>query len=425
MISKLGFMTKRGWHRLSLMGVVAFLVAFSNPGKPATIEAFSHMKEAVSHVTVSHASYRTTFSLGDSLELHGIALSVTNDDSTEATVTSGFTLSGGDTLILGSQSVSVAYGGKTASFDIDVTNERATVKPLVAGAIFISEILSTSAGIAALELYNGTGLPIELDEYELQIAKDGADPTIIALPDVAIAVGDAYVIANDLYDGEGGAAPDLNETTLDFAEAMQIGLFDKIGATIIDVINLTSEALFLGVNDGMPDIDDFHLVRDPKVTDPTTSTIPLEWWLGSTSDTFGSHALQTPTVTIEQQAVSYAAYIMYGIGMNAASNYFNAFYELQEEYGFMDQDAKAYFLGNRRHEISGINESGNLVTNTFNDAIGRYNYLAAKTGNPGLTNSSSWFDELRIDDFGKAAIVVAIVLVAGAIYVYTKKRWSL
>jgi hypothetical protein len=130
------------------------------------------------------------------------------------------------------------------------------------------------------------------------------------------------------------------------------------------------------------------------------------------------------TLTNEQQATSYAVYIMYGIGMNAASDYFNVFYELQDEYGFMDPQSKAYFLENRSHEISGINESGRLVTNTFNDAIGRYNYLAAKTGHAGLTadTTPSW---LNADTLVPIFVFGAIIVAAGVFYFIARRKRAL
>ncbi|MFA5235660.1 MAG: bacterial Ig-like domain-containing protein [Bacilli bacterium] len=141
-------------------------------------------------------------------------------------------------------------------------------------------------------------------------------------------------------------------------------------------------------------------------------------------DVTNEAAIISGTLTFEDQATSYAVYIMYGIGMNAASDYFNVFYELQAEYGFMASESKAYFLQNRNHEISGINESGKLVTNTYNDAIGRYNYLAAKTGHPGLTadNTPSW---LNAETLVPIAVFTGIVAVAGALYFVIKRKWSL
>ena len=134
--------------------------------------------------------------------------------------------------------------------------------------------------------------------------------------------------------------------------------------------------------------------------------------------------MATPTISIEAQAVAYGEYVMYGIGMNAASDPFGAFNRLRDEYGYMHAETKQYFLTNKNHEISGINESGRLVTNTFNDAIGRYNYLASRTGNPGLTSGSS---SLNLDwgEIGKVALFAGIIIFAGGAYFFVKRKFSI
>ncbi len=141
-------------------------------------------------------------------------------------------------------------------------------------------------------------------------------------------------------------------------------------------------------------------------------------------DVTNEAAVISEFLTAEQQATSYAVYVMYGIGMNAASDYFNVFYELQAEYGFMASQSKTFLLEHRQHEISGINESGRLVTNTYNDAIGRYNYLAAKTGHPGLTNDATpaW---LNPETLVPIAVFAGILIVAGTLYFFIKRKWSL
>jgi len=399
------------------------LLSFSMPTTSA-IANISTIKRAVTTgVSISQPAYVTTFSLGDEITTDGVALTVDYDDDSEANITSGLSFTGGDRLTLGKQDIVVSYEGKSATYEIDVTNEKATVDALVASNLLITEVYRDD-GMSALEIYNGTASPISLGDYALQIYH-GLLATTIDLPATPLAANTAFIVSNDAFALSTEVAVDHEDAAFDLAAAADIVLFDQVKSAAVDIFNISTESLSEGVRDGVPSGDEIHLSRFNKVCVPVTTFDPLEWIMATAMETFGSHAFQAPTIVNEQQAVSYARYVMYGIGMNAASNYFNVFFELQEEYGFMVPYSKEYFLENRSHTISGINETGNLVTNTFNDAIGRYNYLAAKAGNAGLTSSSSWFDGLDFEAIGQFAGFAVIIVGAALLFVYTKKRWSL
>jgi len=377
---------------------------------------FVHAKKEVASITsveMHRNPYRTTYSLGDSFEFIGGALQVNFDEGEPTIVEEGFTCAGGDSFTLGKQEITVSYQEMTTTFSIDVTNLDAVVSPLEAVAIFISEIYADDEGVLAIELFNGTNEIVTWSDYELHLDY-GSVMTIITLPEEATQAG-TLLIAND------DQAPFISETTsisasmtLDLISS--ITLFDLAAETAIDVIDFMGDPSAMITPTGLIDVNYPHITRSPKIIAGTIDSSWDEWRLGIDTSSLGTHALQTPLVTPELQAEAYARHIMYGAGMNAGANPQAAFEELREEYGFMDTSAKIYFIQNKNHTITGINETGKAVTNSFNDAIGRYNYLAGVTGNPGLTQSNTGVP-LDSSLFRNIAIFGGIIIFFSLLYI--------
>lgn len=409
-----------------LMFLIAMIVPLMAPSiffsnRPINIEAreIIDIKQASSRIEIARLPSRSTFSLGDPIELEGIQIDVYDDSSEDATlIDTGFTISDGDSFTLGKQTLTINYDGQSTTLDIDITNEGALIAPLMASDPFISEIIIQDDGAVAIEIYLDTVNSIELSNYQLLIQY--AETSLsIDLPELAID-DDVFVIDNGI-DGEITAFANHSDAALSLIDAHSIALYDTVGQQSIDLIDLSDDQTLYATENGYIDIADFHASRSPKVTNPTLSETWSNWRVESSFSSLGSHALSLPRASVEQQAVSYAEYIMYGIGMNAANNYFNVFYELSDEYGFMHPDARAYLLANKDHDISGINESGNYVTNSFGDAIGRYNYLAAKTGNPGLTSTGGGIS-LNTELIGQIILFGGIIIVFGIGYFILKRK---
>ncbi len=376
----------------------------------------------ISSIDIEHLPYVTTFSLGDTLEYPGLSLLVTYSDTTTTTITSGFSLEGGNNLQLGKQTIFVNYQNQLTSFDIDVTNQGAITKVLVANDIFISEIISLNDDLQAIEIFNGTDRNINLSDYQLQIT-DLSNQTVtydFTIDTVLSYLADStYVIANEMVNSD---TVDQVELAFSLIATKTISLYHKETNQAIDIIRLDDSSITDGTQNGVADLVNLHLVRGPKITSPTSIFNWKHWRISDSLVTLGQHSMQTPQLSVEQQAISYGEYIMYGIGMNAASDYFNVFYELRDEFNALSNETKQYFLTNKAHPITGINEGGREVTNTFNDAIGRYNYLASKTGNPGLTGDRlgiaiNWEQTLPI------IIMGAIIVFAGAVYVFFRIKF--
>jgi hypothetical protein len=129
--------------------------------------------------------------------------------------------------------------------------------------------------------------------------------------------------------------------------------------------------------------------RHPQTLAPAYTYDPNEWIAYDADNTLASFALAEPMVTPLEQAKAWATYVMFGAGMNAAGRVEEAFRELEAEYESMDDRSQAILFEEPNTRFQGINERNRLDTSTFREAVGRYNYLAARVpGATGLINPS-------------------------------------
>jgi hypothetical protein len=76
--------------------------------------------------------------------------------------------------------------------------------------LFFSEYVEGSSLNKAVEIYNGTGAPVDLSSYELAIYFNGSATAGTRIPlSGTLAAGDVYVIADDGADAAILAAADL------------------------------------------------------------------------------------------------------------------------------------------------------------------------------------------------------------------------
>jgi hypothetical protein len=131
------------------------------------------------------------------------------------------------------------------------------------------------------------------------------------------------------------------------------------------------------------DISTHAFQRIPSITDPEASYTSSSWVAVPNEVDVPSHALFQPTVTPLIQAKAWAHYVMFGAGMNAAGRVEEAFRALEKEYQFMDARSQSILFEQPNTSFQGINERNREDTSTFREAVGRYNYLAARV--PGAT----------------------------------------
>lgn len=94
-----------------------------NNGIDYTVKGSGTVRELVS-ISVRTLPAKTSYTKGESVSLSGLTLTARYSDGTSGIISSGFTASPDVASAIGTQTVTVTYQGKTASFDITVT-ERA------------------------------------------------------------------------------------------------------------------------------------------------------------------------------------------------------------------------------------------------------------------------------------------------------------
>jgi hypothetical protein len=174
--------------------------------------------------------------------------------------------------------------------------------PLVAAAspgdLFISEYLEGSGNNKALELYNGTGAPVDLGggSYFLDFYANGSNSVTASIAlSGTIANGDVYVIANPLADGLVLAQADATNAVINFNGNDTILL--RHGAAFLDFFGQYAvDPGIAGWGTDPTNSVDNDLVRKSTVnagdTNGADTFDPAAEWDGFAIDTFtnlGSH----------------------------------------------------------------------------------------------------------------------------------------
>jgi hypothetical protein len=78
----------------------------------------------VTGITINSTSHKVSYNAGESLDVSGLTIEVTKEDATTKTVkVSSSMVSGFNSLELGTQTLTITYGGCTTTFDIEVIEE--------------------------------------------------------------------------------------------------------------------------------------------------------------------------------------------------------------------------------------------------------------------------------------------------------------
>ena len=171
-----------------------------------------------------------------------------------------------------------------------------------ASELFISEYVEGDSYNKYLELYNGTGAPIDLSAYDVQIYYNGGTSAgaTIALSGT-LTSGATFVIAHSSATAWGGT-PDLSTSSLSFNGNDVVEL--RKNGNRLDIIGTVGDASNL--------FQDKTLQRKSSVTSPSASYNSAEWnELALTYSGLGSHAmdealpvsLSSFSISLEQGAV--------------------------------------------------------------------------------------------------------------------------
>ena len=90
-------------------------------GETATFNVtVSERPQILSDVSIYTNPTKTSYYIGDTLDTEGLELKLTYSDNSIGYVTTGFTTSDFDSTTVGTKTITVTYGGKTATFDVTV-----------------------------------------------------------------------------------------------------------------------------------------------------------------------------------------------------------------------------------------------------------------------------------------------------------------
>lgn len=170
--------------------------------------------------------------------------------------------------------------------------------------LIISEYIEGSSNNKAIEIFNGTGSPVDLSSYELRRISNGGDWDENAYPLTGtLTDGDVFVIANSSAGSEIAAVADMTSGATFFNGDDAVGLAKDIGGTmtLIDVVGTDGADPGSGWDvAGVTNATANHtLVRKPDVCSPNTdwttsagtSVADSEWTVYNIDDFsyIGSH----------------------------------------------------------------------------------------------------------------------------------------
>ena len=154
------------------------------------VRAFSMETTIVNRINVVSTSHKTSYKVGESLDVSGLTIEVTRDDGTTKTsnVTSSM-ISGFDSSIVGTQTLTITYGGCTTTFDVEV----------VVGIGKIGDIAYSDGSV--FEYYDSTKTPVGI----VIEATDGVATKIVSLTQTSARWSTEYVDTNATSTTDGAA----------------------------------------------------------------------------------------------------------------------------------------------------------------------------------------------------------------------------
>ena len=302
--------------------------------KTSSVSGLTVLTKTLQSININTQPSKTTFSLGETFSSAGLAINAVYNGGTEL-VSSGISVTGVDTMVLGSQTATVSYGGESTSYTVDVTNQGASLGVLFSDLI-ISEYIEGGGSNKAIEIFNGTGSAVDLASYKILLYANGSSTSTASITlSGNLGNGLTYVVANTSAVADLKNLANLTSGSLSHNGNDAIAL-EKSGTNIDVVGTIGSDAVFA---------ENVTMVRKSSVNSPTTTYNTSEWD-SYASDTFtyiGSHTAQLGDVTASEQATAFANYVMTGIGNNAHGNCAAVKAELDAEYGYMGASSKSLF----------------------------------------------------------------------------------
>ena len=316
-----------------------------------------------------------------------------------------------DTSVLGESTYTYTIDEIEKSLTFVVSNTVTIVEPLVGYDAYIASFAFNETH-AFVELFNPTIDVLNLDLYRIVINDNNyafaEGATLAPLTSVKVPVT------------EGIEAPafisETNPIVIHQPPVTKLWLLKQVDTfALFDTIPIAS---IMSTRFGTSSLSDYVFRRDAKTLTPSYVYDANEWLAYPNNIVPTPFALLEPTVTSLEQAKAWATYVMFGAGMFAAGRVEEAFRALETEYLAMAISSQQILFAQPNTIVRGVNENGQADQSTFREAIGRYNYLAARVpGAEGLNGPPAepftWITIL----YG----LIAVVAFAG-LFLFIKQR---
>ena len=181
--------------------------------------------------------------------------------------------------------------------------------PVFGQGVFISEYIEGSSNNKAIEIFNGTGAPVNMSNYQIRMYFNGSGTSTLNISLVGLlAPNDVYVLAHSMASGAIAAQADQFNGAGWFNGDDAVALYHVPSATLVDVVGQIGFDPGTEWGGGLASTADNTLRRktsvltgDPNGSDPFN---PALEWDGFANDTFGglgSHGIIIPPpVTVRE-----------------------------------------------------------------------------------------------------------------------------
>jgi hypothetical protein len=299
-----------------------------------------------------------------------------------------------NTSVLGETSYTYTHEDIDKTLIFKVSNTATLVNPLVGYDAYISNFAFNDTQ-AFVELFNPTLLTLPLDDYRFVINdtnyffQEGL--TLLPLSSIRVPVVEGVAVS--------GTISSVDPIIMG-SPVTRLWLLKRVDTfALFDTIPIAST---METRYGSKDLTNHVFQRHPQTLAPAYTYNPNEWIAYDADTTLAPFALAEPMVTPLEQAKAWATYVMFGAGMFAAGRVEEAFRELETEYNAMSASSKGLIFSEPSTTINGINEYNREDRSSFREAVGRYNFLAARvSGALRLTIATSI-------DFASLLIVVLL-----------------
>lgn len=187
----------------------------------------------VKRIVIATMPTETKFHIGDTLDTSGMTLTVIYTDKTTATIEAGYTVSPSVLTTVGSQEITISYGGQITTYTIVVLNHIEIVNGNSTATIDYGDTLRLTAQTDKVPAntsvkwsYEGTGVefsPVE-NSNKCDIKATGSGSIVVT----ATAVDE---LGDPIYDASGRIISDSQEIKID------AGLWQKIVSFFKDLFN--------------------------------------------------------------------------------------------------------------------------------------------------------------------------------------------